>query len=235
MVDDIGSTGLKGRVPRAPRAATPWILGLYSLAGATFLMGARWAGWFVGTGSESQFLLVPFAAVLGGITLLAGLWALETSNGLAVGVLGTWGAFWLAYGLLNALFMSGRLAEPTWPFPEMGLWFVVVAAITWVSAIAALSESLALGLALGFLGAGSTVMAIADTVGRGGLLTATGWLFVIAAALAWYTAAGLTFDAVYHERVLPLGSYAQEPPQKRERAGERGPISVETPMNRRIG
>ena len=77
------------------RIAIPWVLGLYSLAGATFVVAARMVGWY--GGPESQFLILPFAAVLGGLTqLLAGMWAFEAADALATAMLGTWGSFWIA-------------------------------------------------------------------------------------------------------------------------------------------
>ena len=233
MVEDKASTT---RVTKAAPLATPWILGVYGLAGATFVIATRWAGWYGGGGAESRFLLVPLAAVLGGITLLAGRWAFEASDGLATAILGTWGAFWIAYGLLNALFVSGNLPQPVGLFPEIGFWFIVVSAITWVGAVAALSESLALALALGFLAAGSTLAAIMNIADRGGLETVTGWLFVISAVIGWHTATAMMFEGAFHRPVLPLGTYASMGLSTRgERVREQGALLVDTPAPRRAG
>ena len=45
-------------------------------------------------------------------------------------MLGTWGSFWLGYGMLTGLIASGRFTAPAGAFPEMAFWFVAVAAIT---------------------------------------------------------------------------------------------------------
>jgi hypothetical protein len=231
MVGDISTTRSNAWGTWAPRFAAPWILGLYALASAAFIMATRWADWYSGS-DASQSLLLPFAAVLGGLTLLAAMWAVEVSDGLATAIFGTWGAFWIADGLLNALFVSGRVARPAGQFPEMGFWFIAVAAITWAAAIAALARSVAAGLTFGLLAAGSTVAAIADIAGRGGLKPIVGWLFILSAIVGWYTATGIMFEEAFHRSVLPLGVHVSSP---REWSTSKGVIVADTPAARRAG
>ena len=184
------------------RIAVPWVLGLYALAGATFIVAARMAGWY--GGSESRFLLLPFAAVLGGLTqLLAGMWAFEAEDTLATAMLGIWGSFWIGYGILQGLFLSGRLVEPTGPFRELGFWFIPLALITWVGAAAARSAALAVTLV--FLAAGASIAAIANISMHGGLMILAGWLFIISSVLAWYTATAMMFETTSGHLVWPLG------------------------------
>jgi len=168
------------------RIAAPWILGLYSLAGATFVVAARMAGWY--GGSQSQFLVLPFAAVLGGLTqLLAGMWAFEAADALATAMLGTWGSFWIGYGILNVLFLSGRLAEPIGPFHELGFWFIPLALITWMGAAAAGNA------------------ALANLTLHGELVIVAGWLFVISSVLGWYTATAMLFETISGRQIWPVG------------------------------
>jgi len=130
------------------RIAGPWVLGLFSLSAATFVVAARMAGWY--GGPDSRFLLLPFVAVLGGLTpLLAAMWAFEVPDALGTAMLGTWGSFGIGYALLEWLFLSGRLAEPVGPYHELGFWFIPLALITSVGAAAA--GSAVLGLTLAFL------------------------------------------------------------------------------------
>jgi succinate-acetate transporter protein len=184
------------------RIAVPWVLGLYALAGATFVVAARMAGWY--GGSESRFLLLPFAAVLGGLTqLLAGMWAFEAEDTLATAMLGIWGSFWIGYGILYGLFLSGRLVEPAGPFRELGFWFIPLALVTWMGAPAARSVGLAVTFVL--LAAGASIAAIANISMHGGLMMLAGWLFIIASVLAWYTATAMMFEASSGHQVWPLG------------------------------
>jgi succinate-acetate transporter protein len=207
------------------RIAGPWVLGLFSLSAATFVVAARMAGWY--GDSNSQFLLLPFIAVLGGLTpLLAAMWAFEVPDVLGTAMLGTWGSFWIGYALLQWLFLSGRLAEPAGPFHELGFWFIPLALITWVGAAAA---SAALGLTLAFLAAGATLAAIAHLSLHGGLLTVAGWLFVIASVIGWYTASAMMFEATTGRQVWPLGRMTQRVTSATE------PVPGQSPTPRHAG
>jgi succinate-acetate transporter protein len=183
---------------------TPWILGLYGLAGATFITAAHMAGWY--GGPESARLLFPFAAVLGGaVPLLAAMWAFEARDALATAILGVWGSFWVGYGILNALFLTARLSAPQGRSPELSFWFIALAAITWAGAAMATTENAALTITLVILAAASTIRAIAEGFGVHGLALLAGWLFLIVAGAEWYTATAMMFDQTVGRQVLPIG------------------------------
>ena len=188
--------------------APPSILGLYGFAGATFIVASHQAGWF--GNDRSALFLFPFAAFFGGLAqFLAGMWAYRARDGLATAMHGMWGSFWMAYGVLNLLFVMGTLVEPRPAFPELGYWFIALAAITWVGALAALAENGVLTAVLGFLAAGSTVSAYAFLVGAENWARIGGWLFIIAAVLAWYLASAMMLEGTWKRIVLPLGKYAR--------------------------
>ena len=205
--------------------AAPSILGLYGFAGATFIVATNLAGWYNVQGAP--LYLFPFAAFFGGLAqFLAGMWSYKARDGLATAMHGMWGSFWMAYGLLYLLFATGTLTPPTGPFVELGFWFIALAAITWVGTWAAMAVARSLSLVLGFLAAGSTVMAIAQLAGSGVLTDIAGWLFIISAVLAWYTASALMLNSTYGHVVLPLGqsTRAREAPEVVEGIGEPGVI-----------
>src|SRR5918912_1608878 len=80
--------------------AAPSILGLFGFAAATMMVAAHLAGWY-GTANSPAYLF-PFAAMFGGLAqFLAGMWAYRARDAVATAAHGTWGAFWLGYGLLN--------------------------------------------------------------------------------------------------------------------------------------
>src|SRR5579864_8935689 len=168
----------ESRVILQPIAA-PSILGLYGLAGATFMVAAQMAHWF--GSSNTTLLLVPFAAVFGGLAqFLAGMWAYKARDGVATAVHGMWGAFWMAFGVLTLILSSGRAPVPGGAmFPELGYWFIVLAAITWVCTGAAAAENRAMVTVLTFLAAGSTIDAIGLLAGVEGLIILSGYLFII--------------------------------------------------------
>lgn len=184
--------------------AAPSILGLYGFAGATFIVAAHMAHWFGST--RTDLYLAPFAALFGGVAQFsAGMWSFKARDGLASAMHGTWGSFWIAFGLLQLAFLHGSLAEPKGAFPALGYWFIVLAAITWAGAWAATAENVALSIVLIFLAAGSTAAAIADLTGLLGVNIVAGYLFIVSAIVAWYTASALMLEGTFEHPVLGVG------------------------------
>jgi uncharacterized protein len=200
--------------------ATPSILGLYGFAAATFIVAAHLAGWY--GGSTTLEYLFPFAAVFGGIAqFLAGMWAYKARDGLATAMHGMWGSFWVGFGILEMLFATGTLTEPTGAFPALGYWFIALAAITVSGAVAATAENLGLVSVLGTLAGGSVLLAVGFLVGSGSLLIIGGWVLLLSAVLAYYTASALMFEGVFGRKVLPVGEM-QKAPEINKGAGEPG-------------
>jgi succinate-acetate transporter protein len=184
--------------------AAPSILGLYGFAGATFVVAAHMAHWF--GGARTDLFLAPFAAIFGGVAqFTAGMWSFKARDSVATAMHGTWGSFWIAYGLLQLAFLNGTLTEPVGAFPSLGYWFIALAAITWMGTWAASAESKVLAAVLGVLAAGSTVSAIAELSGTEGLRVIAGYLFIIAAIIAWYAASALMLEGAFKRPVLGMG------------------------------
>lgn len=186
--------------------AAPSILGLYALAGATFMLAAHAAGWYGRPGITAVYLW-PFVAILGGIAqFLAGMWAFKARDGLATALHGVWGAFYIAFGVLMIEFVGGKLPVPGGTFPEAGFYFIILAAITWMLTWAAAGESVMMTLVCACLAAGSTIEAIVWMTGiQGGLQVAAGWVFIAASFCAWYTASALTLQESFGRSVLGIG------------------------------
>src|ERR671928_97162 len=208
---DIARNGHDDFAPRIflQPIAAPSVLGLFGFAGATFIVASNLAGWW-GT-PESGLALAPFAAMFGGLAqFLAGMWAYRARDAVATAMHGMWGAFWLAYGILNVLVAAGALTAPTpwYHNPELGFWFFALAAITASGFLASLAESLSLAAVLGTLAAGSGIAAGAFIYGSHGWGEGARWLFVLSAGLAWYTATAMMLAAAGGRVVLPLGKYS---------------------------
>ncbi len=210
------SSPVGAQVSLQPLAA-PSILGLFGFAGATFMVAAHLAGWY-GTARTPQYLF-PFAAMFGGLAqFLAGMWAVKARDGLAYAMHGTWGAFWLAYGLLYLLIALGVLPEPRGAFPGLAFWFVVLAAVTWAGAFASLATNAGLVSVLTLLAAGSTLMAIGTFLGSQTLAEISGYVFMVSALAAFYTASALMIEETFGRAILPLG--------KTEKVRRRGTVAV---------
>jgi uncharacterized protein len=186
--------------------AAPSILGLFGFAGATFMVAAQLAGWY---GSDtSPLYLFPFAATFGGLAqFLAGMWSYRARDGIATAMHGTWGAFWIAYGILFLLDATKTITIPTGSFPELGFWFIVLAAITASGAVAAAMESLGLTLVLAPLATGSALAAVHYLTGGGTWATVAGYVFMASALVAFYVASALMYESAAGKVVLPLGKY----------------------------
>lgn len=196
------------RVVLQPIAA-PSILGLFGLAGATFVVAAHLARWY-GTATTPE-LLFPFVAIFGVAQFAAGLWAFRARDGLATAMHGMWGSFWIAYGLLFLFGALGVLAIPTGRFVALGYWLIPLAAITLSGAIAALSQNLSLTAVLATLAIGAGLLAVGFLTGPSGWIRAGGWALVASAALAWYTATAMMLESSYGRVVLPLGQRRKDP------------------------
>ena len=110
QIEETPRSDAQPRVFLQPIAA-PSILGLYGLAGATFIVAAQMAHWF--GSSHTTLLLVPFAAIFGGLAqFLSSMWAYKARDGVATAVHGMWGSFWVAFGILGLLIANGRAVAP---------------------------------------------------------------------------------------------------------------------------
>jgi len=191
--------------------AAPSILGLYAFSAATAIVGVRMAHWY-GI-SQSPLVFWPFILILGIVQILTALWAFRARDNLATVFHGTWGSFWLAFALLNLSFAQGNLAflaVDGASFPELGMLWITVAAITWVCVIASFAESLAWVLITFTLSVGATLSAIAYFPGRVGLVKAGGWIIFFSAVFAFYQATCWLLEYQYGRPILPsfrLGRY----------------------------
>jgi succinate-acetate transporter protein len=185
--------------------AAPSILGLFGFAGATFVVASYLAGWY--GNATTPLYIFPFALFFGGMAqLIAGFFAYRARDGLATAMHGTWGSFWLAWGLLYLLVAAGAITVPAGAnFTELGFWFIALGAITWLGAVAALRVTMALFVVLFLLALGCTLAAIAFLDGSSDLLKAAGYVFVASAASAWYTAGAMMLEGTFRRTVLPVG------------------------------
>ncbi len=205
----------------------PMALGLFAFAGATFLIATRAAGWYGGA-TTGNLYLYPFAAILGGLAqFLAAMWAYRMRDTLATAMLGVWGCFFLAYGGLT-ITMAARPVNVGAGFPELGYWFIVLAAITGMGTVAALGENLVFAGWLGCATVGAILAAIGLIGGFPIVNVIAAWLFIISSLVAWYGGSAVLFRASLG-RALPLGEVRTIPARA-------ATTEVETvPGQRRVG
>jgi uncharacterized protein len=185
--------------------APPSILGLFAFAGSTFVVAAWLAGWY---GSAfSPFYFAPFVGIFGGVAqLIAAAWSFRARDGLATAFHGCWGAFFVGYALLYFMFSQRPQLIPMGGiFPELGMWFVVVAAISWVLSLAAMGRGIALAAVMMSVSGGATFAAIGLLAGVNWCSTLGGYLFILSALCALYDSTAQVLQEVYGHEVLKLG------------------------------
>lgn len=197
----------RSRIVLTPIAA-PSVLGLFGFFAATLAVGSNLAGWW-GNDLTSPAYVAPFALVLGGIAqLAAGLFAFRARDALATAMHGTWGSFWIAWGIYQLLVASGSIPGVAGSyFPAMGFWFIGLAMITGAGALAALGQNIGLFAVLAPLATGSGFAAAGYIGGYLSLLHVAGWLFVFAAGFAWYVATAMMLENSFGRVILPLGKW----------------------------
>ena len=207
---ELDAWGARSRIVLSPLAA-PSILGLFGFFAATIMVATNIAGWW--GDSKSGLAIWPFAMAAGGLAqFLAGMWAYRARDGLATAMHGIWGAFWIGYGIFQLLVATG-VADATPlgnPDPGFAMWFVALAAITMMGALAALSESLSLFVVLGALAGGSGIFAAGLFSGDLTVERVAGWFFVVSAAAAWYTASAMMLAGTSGRTLLPLGKWSKD-------------------------
>jgi len=193
--------------------AAPSVLGLFGFAGATFVVAANMAGWY-GNASTPGYLF-PFAAFFGGLAqFLAGMWAYRARDAVATAMHGMWGAFWMAYGLLQLLLATHVLQTGGTLDHALGFWFLALGAITVSGLLGVMLEGngILMGV-LGTLAAGAFVGAAAFLTGSTSTEHLAGWIFVVSAALAWYAATAMMLKAAAGRDVLPMLKKSSVPPK----------------------
>lgn len=197
----------RSRLVLTPIAA-PSVLGLFGFAGATFMVASNLAGWW-GDSLLSPILLAPFVVFFGGAAqLAAALWAYRARDPLATAMHGTWGAFWLAWGMMMLMIANGLFPLNATTTRAFGFWWIVLALVTTFGTLAALAENLGLFLTLGLLAAGSALLAAGLVGSSHTTVKAGGWVLVASAAAAFYTAGAMMLEQTAGGRViLPLGRW----------------------------
>lgn len=207
IAEDAEAWRARTRIVLMP-TAPPSIMGLMGFTIATLMLGSWQAGWW-GTGS-SPLGFWPLALVAGGILQsIAAVVSFRARDGAAVAVHTAWGAFWIAWGiveLLVALHVTAPVALGS-TAPAFAIWFVGLAIVTLSGFLAALAQSVLLTITTGTLAAGAALTAVGFFTGSLGLDYTGGWLFVVAAAAAWVTATAMILEGATGRTIIPLGKW----------------------------
>jgi succinate-acetate transporter protein len=204
--------------PVAAAVANPAPLGLSAFALTTFVLSASNAGFIFPKAAipSDGFIVVGLAIFYGGLVqLLAGLQEFKAGNTFGATAFCSYGGFWLAFGLvlLPPTGIAVGLGKDL--FTAVGVFTLGWTIFTGMMFLGTLRSNLALiavfgvlfltflALTIGFLNAPGSAGSIGLT-----WLQIGGWLGIITALLAWYTAlAGVLASSrsAFQLPVFPIG------------------------------
>jgi succinate-acetate transporter protein len=195
---------LAAESPRTAAAASaianPGPLGLCGFALTTFVLSSVNAGWFP---AGAQDIVVGLALFYGGLAqLLAGMWEFRTGNTFGATAFTSYGAFWLSFaaifipgtGILDAL---GKVNVG----PAVGLYLLGWTIFTGLMFFGTLRINMALMVVFAVLFLTFLVLTIGFLAGSAGLIQLGGYLGILTALAAWYTA----LSSIKTPFVLPVG------------------------------
>jgi len=177
----------------APAAANPAPLGLSAFALTTFVLSLINAGVIVPAVGAGTEIIVGLALFYGGLgQILAGMWEFRAGNTLGATAFTSYGGFWLSFGVI---FIPGFgiLAAITKNLATfhavIGIVLLGWAIFTFLMLLGALRSNLALIGVFFFLTLTFLALAIGWLAGEStAWIQIGGWLGIVTALLAWYTA-----------------------------------------------
>ncbi len=190
-----------------PAIANPGPLGLSAFALTTFVLSSINAGWIPTTGLN---IFVSLAIFYGGITqILAGMWEFKTGNTFGATAFSSYGSFWLALGFV---FVPGsgiydaltKGPNPVLP-SALGLFLLSWTIFTSIMFLGSLRINTALIILFGLLFLTFLSLTLAE-FGRGSTFRILGgYLGVLTALVAWYSALAGMLSSSRSAFTLPVG------------------------------
>jgi succinate-acetate transporter protein len=178
------------------RIGSPLPLSLSGLALASIAFTAVELGW-VGSSQRSVMALavlvfsVPLQFAASMLALTAG----DTAAGTGAGILaGSWAAT-----TVITLFARGSSSRHA----GLGVVLLAAAALLLISAIAAGGKAV-VALVLALAAARFAITGVFELTGLTGWQTASGWLGLVVALVAWYCVAAVELQGSYDREVLPI-------------------------------
>ena len=189
----------------APVVANPGPLGLCAFALTTFVLSSINAGWF---SAGATTIIVGLALFYGGAAqFAAGMWEFRTGNTFGATAFTSYGAFWLSFaaillpgtGVLASLVKAGAVEQ------ALGIYLLAWGIFTAIMFLGTLKSNLALMGVFAFLTLTFLSLAFGHLSGASALITLGGYLGIITALLAWYTALAGLLSSGRSAFTLPVG------------------------------
>lgn len=182
------------------RPADPAPLGLAGFAMTTFVL-SMFNGQLVSSAGEP--VVLPLALAYGGVAqLLAGMWEFRNSNTFGAVAFSSYGAFWLSFAALVAIF--GPQIPASNAGDAIGLYLWSWAIFTAYMFVASLRTTAAVALVLGLLTATYILLAAGNVGADTGVIKWGGYVGIATAAAAWYASFAAVVNSTFGRTVLPV-------------------------------
>jgi succinate-acetate transporter protein len=201
--------------PAVAAVANPAPLGLSAFALTTFVLSVVNAGLIAAPkGINPASIVIGLALFYGGITqLIAGLQEFRAGNTFGATAFCSYGGFWLALGFILlpgsgivASFIPKGAAAPDPSFDTaLGFFLLGWTIFTGLMFLATLRSNIALILVFGVLFLTFLFLTIGALGGGSSMTMIGGWLGIITALLAWYTALAGILASSKSMFTLPVG------------------------------
>lgn len=196
----------QGQQAWTPPLADPAPLGLGAFALTTFVFSIANAGWLP---EDAIRLFIPVALIYGGLAqFVAGLFEFRNMNIFGSTGFVSFGAFWIALGILELFARQFGIAEPVVPI-ALAWFFVAWAIFTAIMWIASWGVHTALGITFTLLLITFILLAWTFFAGQNPtILHSAGYAGILTAIAAWYIVAADVINGVFGRMILPLGPAA---------------------------
>ncbi len=195
--------------PVVAAVANPAPLGLCAFALTTFVLSCINAGIIVpGVGAGTN-IVVGLALFYGGaVQLLAGMWEFRSGNTFGATAFSSYGGFWLAFGFIfipgSGILASFGTASGSL-HPALGLFLLGWTIFTAIMFVGTLRSNMALMALFGLLFLTFLALTIAELGGGAVFGQIGGWLGILTALVAWYTALAGLLASTRSMFILPVG------------------------------
>ena len=150
-------------------------------------------------------IVIPVALFFGGlIQIIVAILEIFRGNLFGAVVFGTYGPFWVIFGVLETLYASSIPSSAV--NSALALFLAMFAVLTFYFFIASLRTDMVLAAIFALIFIGLVLLAIGAGASSTVFTEAGGWVTIAFAVLAWYHAAGDVIAATFGRPVLPVGS-----------------------------
>ena len=186
--------------------ADPAPLGLAGFAMTTFVL-SMFNAQLVGSGGEP--VVLGLALAYGGLAqLLAGMWEFRTGNTFGAVAFTSFGAFWLSFAVLVAVFAPQIPAASAGS--AVGLYLWAWAIFTTYMLIASLRTTGAVALVFLLLSATFILLAAGNSGDNTDVIKWGGYIGLATAVAAWYASFAAVVNSTFKRTILPVFPLARE-------------------------